>query len=274
VIYSLGDEEPTTLRIGRLLRPHWPSLALALVAVVGETAADVLQPWPIKIVVDNVVQSKRLPPWLDAIVTGLFAGDKYATLNFAVAAIAVIAMIGAVSGYGREVPDDARSRSGFGHDLRRTVYQHIQRLSSPNITRPRSGDLMMRMTSDIGAIQDFINTALIGILVNVLTLAGILGVMFSINWRFTLLALSVVPVLFVVVYFYTRRIKAASRAVRKREGELLSGVAECPDLHPRRAGVRSRRLRGSAVRVGEPAATSKRASRRAARKPSCRRSSK
>src|SRR6266850_894526 len=194
--------EPTTLRIGRLLRPHWPSLALALVAVVGETAADVLQPWPIKIVVDNVVQSKRLPPWL-----------------------AAIAMIGAVSGYGVKSLT-TRVAQWVGHDLRRTVYQHIQRLSLAEHHASRSGDLMMRMTSDIGAIQDFINTALIGILVNVLTLAGILGVMFSVNWRFTLLALSVVPVLFMVVYFYTRRIKAASRAVRKREGELLSGVSE------------------------------------------------
>jgi subfamily B ATP-binding cassette protein MsbA len=218
-------QEHTTLWIGRLLRPHWRSLTLALVAVVGETVADVLQPWPIKIVVDNVVQSKRLPPWLDAIVTGLFAGDKYATLNFAVAAIAAIAMIGAVSGYGVKSLT-TRVAQWVGHDLRRTVYQHIQRLSLAEHHASRSGDLMMRMTSDIGAIQDFINTALIGILVNVLTLAGILGVMFSINWRFTLLALSVVPVLFVVVYFYTRRIKAASRAVRKREGELLSGVAE------------------------------------------------
>src|SRR5262249_11927690 len=89
-----------------------------------------------------------------------------------------------------------------------------------------SGDLMMRMTSDINAIQDFITQALVGVLVNVLTIAGILGVMFYVNWRFTMLALSVVPALFVVVMVYTRRIKAASRAVRKREGELLSGVSE------------------------------------------------
>src|SRR5438445_11796364 len=217
--------ERATLRIGRLLRPHWRSLALALVAVVGETVADVLQPWPIKIVVDNVVQSKRLPPWLDAVVTGLFAGDKYATLKFAVAAVAAIAIVDAVSGYGEKYLT-TRVAQWVGHDLRRTVYQHIQRLSLAEHHASRSGDLMMRMTSDIGAIQDFITTALIGILVNVLTLAGILAVMFSINWRFTLLALSVVPVLFMVVYFYTRRIKAASRAVRKREGELLSGVAE------------------------------------------------
>src|SRR6266851_2529470 len=218
-------QEHAALRIGRLLRPHWRSLALALVAVVGETVADVLQPWPIKIVVDNVVQSKRLPPWLDAVVMELFAGDRYATLNFAVAAVAAIALLDAVSAYGDKYLT-TRVAQWVGHDLRRTVYQHIQRLSLAEHHASRSGDLMMRLTSDIGAIQDFITTALIGILVSVLTLAGILAVMFSINWRFTLLALSVVPVVFIVVYFYTRRIKAASRAVRKREGELLSGVSE------------------------------------------------
>ena len=59
-----------------------------------------------------------------------------------------------------------------------------------------------------------------------LTLVGMIGVMFYLNWRFTLIALSVAPVLFLVVYSYTRRIKKASRAVRKKEGELLSIVEE------------------------------------------------
>src|SRR2546428_13398393 len=213
------------MRITTLLRPHWKALTLALLAVVGETFADVLQPWPIKVVIDNVVQSKKLPGWLDALVAGVFAGDKYATLNFAVAAVAIIAVIGAVSGYMQKYLT-TRVSQWVGHDLRRIVYQHIQRLSLAEHHESRSGDLIMRMTSDISAIQAFINSALLGILVNLLTLVGILGVMFYINWRFTLLALSIVPVLFFVVYFYTRRIKAASRAVRKREGELLSGVAE------------------------------------------------
>jgi subfamily B ATP-binding cassette protein MsbA len=82
------------------------------------------------------------------------------------------------------------------------------------------------VTSDIDAIQDFITTALLGIVVQVLTLVGMIGVMFYINWRFTLVALSVAPVLFSVVYFYSRRIKKATRAVRRKESEMLSGVAE------------------------------------------------
>jgi ATP-binding cassette, subfamily B, bacterial len=54
-------------------------------------------------------------------------------------------------------------------------------------------------------------------------------VMLYIDWRFTLLSLSVAPLLFVVVFLFTRRIKKASRAVRRKEGELLSGVAEILD---------------------------------------------
>ena len=55
--------------IGRLIRPHWKALAIALLAVLGETLADVLEPWPIKIVVDNILQSKKLPgPWAALVV--------------------------------------------------------------------------------------------------------------------------------------------------------------------------------------------------------------
>ena len=211
-------------RIARLLRPHWKTLALALTAVVGETLADVLQPWPIKIVVDNVVQSKPLGGWLGSIAA-MLPRNHYTTLNIAVAAVAAIAVMDAISSF-TEKYLTTRVAQWVAHDLRRSVYQHLQRLSLADHRESKSGDLMMRMTSDISAIQDFISNAIIGILVDVLTIAGILAVMFSVNWRFTALALSVVPALFCVVYFYTRRIKAASRAVRKREGELLSGVAE------------------------------------------------
>src|SRR3981081_200498 len=52
------------------------------------------------------------------------------------------------------------------------------------------------------------------------------GVMFYLNWRFTLIALCVASVLFLVVFIYTRRIKKASREVRKKEGEIISIVQE------------------------------------------------
>src|SRR5206468_269841 len=112
------------------------------------------------------------------------------------------------------------------HDLRRVLYSHIQRLSLAYHDHKQTGDLISRVTSDIDAIQSFITTGLLSTLINVITLVGMVAVMFYINWRFTLIALSVAPVLFAMVYTYTRRIKKASREVRKKDGEITSVVQE------------------------------------------------
>ena len=112
------------------------------------------------------------------------------------------------------------------HDLRRTLYSHIQRLSLSYHDEKSTGDLISRVTSDIDAIQNLVSSALLGTLINSLTLLGMLGVMLYLSWKFTLVALCVAPVLFIVAYSFTRRIKKASRAVRKKEGEIVSVIAE------------------------------------------------
>src|SRR5678816_1634692 len=112
------------------------------------------------------------------------------------------------------------------HDLRRVLYHHIHRLSLAEHDATQTGDLISRVTSDIQTIQDFVTSALLEILTSVLVLAGIVGVMLYLNWRFTLISLSIAPLLFLVVYVFTKRIKKATRDVRKKEGELLSMVQE------------------------------------------------
>ena len=213
------------LNAAGLIRPYWKSLTFAFIAVLGESLSDVLEPWPIKIVIDNVLQSKSPPGWVGRFGSELFGADKLAILNFAVAAVAGIAVIGAISSYIEKYLTTSVSQ-WVTHDLRRSLYNHIQRLSLENYDKAQTGDLISRVTSDIGAVQDFINSALLGIVVNVLTLVGMTAVMFYLNWRFTLIALSIAPVLFAVVYSFTRRIKKASRAVRKKESELVSIVEE------------------------------------------------
>jgi len=208
-----------------LLRPHWKALTLAFIAVLGETLSDILEPWPIKIVIDNILQSKKLPDWLGGFVSHTFGHEKLPILNFAVLAVVAIAVVGAASSYVEKYLTTSVSQ-WVTHDLRRTLYNHIQRLSLSEHDKAQTGDLITRVTSDIGAIQDFINSAFLGMLVNSLTLVGMIGVMLYINWRFTLIALSIAPALFVVVYTFTRRIKQASRAVRKKESELVSVVQE------------------------------------------------
>jgi ATP-binding cassette subfamily B protein len=213
------------LRLSHLLRPYRPAIILALIAVLGETSADLMEPWPLKIVLDYVLQSKHMPDWLALFVHRVAGTSQLAILNVAVFAVAIIALLGAVSAYSEKYLTTSVGQ-WVTHDLRRTLYHHIHRLSLSQHDEARTGDLISRVTSDIEAIQDFVTSAMLGIVVDVVTIAGMITVMFIINWQFTLIALSVVPPLFVVVYLYTRRIKRASRDVRKKESELVSIVQE------------------------------------------------
>jgi len=199
-------------------------MSLALMAVIGETIADLADPWPLKIIVDNLLQSKPLPSWLAGVVAHV-GQNKLAVLNFAILAVAVIATVGAISSYVEKYLTTSVGQWVM-HDLRRTLYQHIHHLSLAEHDEKRTGDLISRVTSDIEAVQDFVTSAMLGILVNALTLAGMVGVMLYLNWRFALIALSIAPGLFFVVFVFTRRIKKASRAVRQKEGELANIVQE------------------------------------------------
>jgi len=200
-------------------------LALAFLAVIGEAATDLLEPWPLKIVFDYVFGTKHMPAWMSGLIGGTFGLTKVSILHFAVLAVIVIAAAGALSSYAEKYLTTSVGQWVM-HDLRGVLYHHIQRLSLAYHDHKSTGDLISTVTADIDSIQDFISQALLGILVNILTLVGMLAVMFYLNWRFTLIALSITPFLFAVVYTYTRRIKQASRALRKKEGEVVSVVAE------------------------------------------------
>ena len=208
-----------------LLQPHRGMLVLAFIAVLGEAATDLLEPWPLKIVFDYVLGTKHMPAWMSGLIGATFGLNKVAILHFAILAVIVIAAGGALSSYAEKYLTTSVGQWVM-HDLRRILYHHIQRLSLAYHDQKRTGDLISTVTADIDSIQDFISQALLGMVVAVLTLVGMLGVMFYLNWRFTLIALSITPFLFIVVYTYTRRIKQASRDLRKKEGEVVSVVAE------------------------------------------------
>jgi len=221
----LGVMKSNKLKITYLLRPYWKRLTIALIAVLIESGMDLLEPWPLKLVLDHVLGSKPMGPWLASLVGSTVGQGGSSILAFAAVAVIAIATVGAISSYTENYLTTSAGQ-WIMHDLRRTVYHHIQRLSLAYYDRQHTGDLISRVTGDIDAIQGFISSALLGILVDILTLMGMLGVMFYLDWRFTLIALSVTPVLFIVVYSFTRRIKKASRQVRKKEGEIISTIQE------------------------------------------------
>ena len=214
-------------RIGlaRLLVPHWKGLSLGMTGVFGETLTDLLQPWPLKIVIDYVVGSKQMPPWLAHWFDSTVGTEKLVVLNVAAVSVFLIAVAGAVSSYVQSVTMTSIGQWVM-HDLRSTLYNHIQRLSLSFHDQSQTGDLITRVTSDIDTVQGFITSSLMDTILDTLTLAGMLVLMFYIDWRFTLIALSVAPILFVFIYKYTHQIKRASRAVRKKESEIVSKIQE------------------------------------------------
>jgi ATP-binding cassette, subfamily B, bacterial len=216
---------PKRLTVRALLRPHWAALTLGFIAIVGESAANLLQPWPLKVVLDEVVRSRESHASAMRLIHRLVGTDKIAILEFACVAVLGIAVLDAVCTFGEKYLTTSVAQ-WVSYDLRLAIYAHVQRLSLAFHDQKRTGDLITRVTADIDSIQSFIMNGLLGVLINVLTLVGMIAVMFWLNWEFTLIALSVVPPLFVMVYIYTRKIKKASREVRKKEGDITSVVEE------------------------------------------------
>jgi ATP-binding cassette subfamily B protein len=213
------------ISILQLLRPHRRLLALGLVAICGESVADLLEPWPLKIALDYVIAHRSSHSRLLAFIHRIVGSEPHQMLLFACVSVLLIAALDAIATYSEKYITTSVGQ-WVAHDLRRTLYSHVQRLSLAYHDQKRTGDLISRVTSDIDSVQTFIVSGLLSILVDVLTLFGMLAIMFHVNWQFTLVALAVVPFLFAIVYTYTRRVKKASREVRKHEGRLLSVVQE------------------------------------------------
>ena len=177
-----------------------------------------------KIVLDNLLKDKPPAGWVNHVIE-LFGENKQAILLFAAVTALVVGIVGAVCSYIEKYYTSTVGQWVM-HDLRSTLYSRIQRLSLAYHNHAQTGDLISRVTSDIDSVQSFITGGLLSALINTLTLAGMIGVMFYMNWRFTLIALSVAPLLFLVVFRYTRLIKKSSREVRKKEGQVVSVIQE------------------------------------------------
>src|SRR5207249_5290822 len=222
---TAAEKKGRQISLAALLLPQWKMLALGLLAALGSVAADIRQPLPLTIVIDNVLSTKALPQWLAPWLTFALGANKAAVLNFAVVSVVLIALLNAVSSYAQSVSMNTVGQWVM-HDLRSTLYHQIQRLSLSYHDRSQTGDLIMRVTGDIDTVQGFITSTLMDSIIDVLGLIGMVAVMLYFDWKFTLVALSVAPFLFLFVYSYTPRIRKATRAVRKKEGEIVSKIQE------------------------------------------------
>ncbi len=204
-------------RVLRYLWPHRVTLVWAIVQVGLISAAELLKPWPLKIVIDTVLGGQpALWPWI--------AGWSGEALLFALCAgmvviYAALAVLTVVSNY---------TTIGIGQrmvsELRSDLYGHLHRLSLAFHTRARVGDLLYRVTADTLALQTLTMNCLFPALTALALLVGMSVIMLRLDWSLTLLALAVCPVLFLVIARLNSRIAQASGHARERESEVYAVV--------------------------------------------------
>src|SRR5437773_1696329 len=196
-----------------LLRPFWKELCLAGLAMMLDGTLSVLRPWPLKVVIDRVLSHKpsRVPflrAWLD--------NAPYSKIEILYGSCAASLLIALLTGVLTYYFTRLLGRVGqhFVFALRRNLFAHMQRLSLRFHDLQRTGDLTTRLTSEVQAIQDMIANGLIMLVSNLFLFIGMLVLMVWLSWPMALATLAVAPLLPLVVFRYTRRIKVATRKAR------------------------------------------------------------
>jgi len=211
--------------IAELLRPYRGWLAIILLATAVETAMSLAAPWPLKIVLDNVIEGEAPPRWLEHLASGLPGGSLMKIAALAALATVIIAALGAVASYLENYYTESVGQ-WVANDLRVRVYDHLEHLPLAYYDTHPTGALLSTITDDIDTIQGFASSATLGIVVDLLTIAGMMGLMFWLNWDFALVAVGVAPFLLLFVMRFRRAVKKATREVRRRESEVLGVVQQ------------------------------------------------
>jgi ABC-type multidrug transport system fused ATPase/permease subunit len=212
--------------IWSLLKPYRLGLTVILGAMLAQMVASVATPWPLKIVLDNVVGEHKLPPSLGHLLQPFISGGtKMQVAAAAATAVILIALVGAVASY---VAGYYTTSVGqwVGNDLRLRTYQHLQQLSLNYYNAHDMGTLLSTLTADVQTIQAFASSSTLGMLVDLLTILGMLGIMFWMNWDFTLIAVAVTPFMLLIISRFKKAIKKAQKEVRKQQSNIVAVVQQ------------------------------------------------
>ncbi len=212
--------------IRELVRPYRGSLLVILFAMLVETAASLATPWPLKIIIDNVVGHHKMAPWLADLFSPWLDGKHQLHIAVVVAvAYVVIALLGALATYIDNYYTESVGQY-VANDLRLRTFHHLQRLSLGYYSTHQTGNLLSTITTDIQTIQGFASSSTLNILVDLLTIVCMLVLMFWLNWDFTLIAVGVTPFLLLFVSRFKKAVKKATHQVRKEQSEIVAVVQQ------------------------------------------------
>ena len=234
-----------------LARPYRGWLVIILAAMLVETIAGLAGPWPLKIVIDYaIVGHHAAPAWMVRLLGSALAATGERSRRWRRVSMVLIAALGGIASYVDNYYTESVGQ-WVANDLRLRVYDHLERLSFTYYDTHQTGLLLSTMTDDVSTVQDFVSSDTLSILVDLMTIVGMLGLMFWLNWDFTLLVVAITPFLLLFVARFRKAVKKATREVRRRESDIVAvlqaGLESCAPC--RRSGRRTSRRRGSARRA-------------------------
>jgi subfamily B ATP-binding cassette protein MsbA len=214
-----------TRLVFEMLRPYRGWLAIVFLAMLVEIGASLAAPWPLKLVLDDALGTHHLPDWLAWAHDYGIGRHTLGVALFAGIATLLIAVVGAVATY----IDNYYSTSvgqWVANDLRIRIYAHLHRLSLRYYDHAKSGALISTITTDVTTLQNFASSSTLDILVDFITIIFMIGLMFWLDWDFTLIALAITPFLLVFVMHLKKAVKEVTRNVRQRQSEIVAVVQQ------------------------------------------------
>lgn len=208
-----------------LVRPYRFWLIVVFLAMLVETAMSIAAPWPLKVILDNVVGKHKLPEYLAWLRDFSYGEHTLGLAAVAAASAIVIAIFGAIAGYIDNYYTESVAQY-VANDLRQRLYHHLQRLSLSYYDTHQIGNMLSTITSDVSTVQSFASTALLSILVDSLTILGMVTVMLFLNFDFSLVAVGVTPFLLLFVARFKKAVKKATHEVRKRQSDIVAVVQQ------------------------------------------------
>ena len=182
-------------------------------------ALGLLAPWPLKLVVDNVLGGQPLPAPL-ARVNDFSGGSPIALLIFVVAGGLVLQVFTqVVSMANTQLQVDTGQRLAYA--LRSRLLEHIQALSLRHHVVTRTADSVYRLEGDAYCINDLVMAGFFGLFTSLVTLAAMFVVLLRLDQSLALLSLTVVPPLFVCLRYYSKRMVDRAERVKELESKLI-----------------------------------------------------
>lgn len=200
-------------RLLTYLKPYKKSIAIALVLMVTASICSLLSPYFMSRAVGNLQEGNNGPvPYL---IFGMIAA----------------LIIGALCLRARVRLMDTAGRKAIA-TLRQDLFSHIQDLSLPFFDSRSAGKIMVRVINDVNSLNELFTNGIVNVLVECLTLFLLVGIMFFVNWKLTLVAMCSLTVLFVVIMTLRRKMRKAWQRVRIKNST-MNGY-----LHESLAGMR------------------------------------